>query len=310
MKILIIDDDRISVLVLKRNLEKWGHEVVTAASGQEGLDRLRQDEDIAMLVTDWMMPGLDGLEVCREARRMERRRFLPIFMLTARTETQDLIEALNAGADIFISKPIDAAQLQAEMRVMERVLDLHNRLAAQIQALEAARAEIQTMAETDDLTRLPNRRRTLERLDTEIKRAQRYGLPLSAVLMDRDHFKAVNDAHAHLAGDAVLKQMAKILMDTIRETDFFGRYGGEEFLGILTQTDLQGARIMAERVRAAIEAAEYGIGDGATIKVTTNLGATTWNHAGDTEEKLIARADAALYRAKESGRNRIETEAG
>lgn len=308
MKILIIDDERTSLLILRRQLEKWGHEVVAASSGREGLDLLRHDGDISMLVTDWIMAGVDGLEVCREARRMHRKRFLPIMMLTALNDTQDLVQALNAGADAFLSKPINAAELQAELRVMERVLDLENRLAAQIRALEEARAEIQQMAETDDLTRLPNRRSTLKRMRDEIKRAQRYRQPLSIVLLDLDHFKSVNDTHGHPAGDTVLKQTAQILQEAIRETDFFGRYGGEEFLGILAQTDLLGAGVIAERLRRAIEGASFAKGEGESLHMTASLGAATWRHGQDTEERLIGRADDALYRAKEAGRNQVRLE--
>lgn len=308
MKILIIDDERTSLLVLRRQLEKWGHAVMTASGGREGLDLLRQDAEISMLVTDWIMAEVDGLEVCREARRMHRERFLPIMMLTALNDTQDLVQALNAGADAFLSKPINVAELQAELRVMERVLDLENRLAAKIRALEEARAEIQQMAETDDLTRLPNRRSTLKRMREEIKRAERYRLPLSVVLLDLDHFKEVNDTHGHPAGDAVLKQTAHILQEAIRETDFFGRYGGEEFLGILAQTDLLGAGVIGERLRRSIEGADFDADEGVRLRRTASLGAATWRHGADTEEKLIGRADDALYRAKEEGRNQIRLE--
>jgi diguanylate cyclase (GGDEF)-like protein len=310
MKILIIDDERTSLLVLKRQLEKWGHEVLAATGGREGLDLLRHDGEISMLVTDWIMPGVDGLEVCREARKMHRKRFLPIMMLTALTDTQDLVQALNAGADAFLSKPVNIAELQAVLRVTERVLDLESRLAAQINALEEARAEIQAMAETDDLTKLPNRRSTLDRLAHEIKRAERYKLPLSIVLMDLDHFKEVNDTHGHPAGDAVLRQTSEVLMEVIRETDFFGRYGGEEFLGIMAQTDLLGAGVIGERLRRAIEAASFDIGEGKTLHRTASLGAACWRHGNDTEERLIARADDALYRAKAGGRNQVRIERG
>jgi two-component system chemotaxis response regulator CheY len=305
MKILIVDDDRTSLLVLKRQLEKWDNEVISAVSAAEGLRLLEDDQQINLLITDWVMPEMTGLELCREARKLERPRFLPIMMLTALTDTQDLVQALNAGADAFLSKPINPMQLKAEIRVTERVLDLEVRLEAQIRQLEEAHVKIKAMAETDELTQLPNRRTVLQRLDEEISRAERYGHPLSIVLLDIDHFKDVNDTYGHPAGDTVLRQTAKKLSGAIRDTDLLGRYGGEEFLAVLAQTDLPGARKLAERIRTEIESHVFDLGNGTNLRKTVSLGASTWNHGSDSADELIARADAALYLAKEGGRNRV-----
>lgn len=305
MKILIVDDERTSLMVLQRHLEKWDNEVVTASSGAEALELLRSDADIDLLITDWIMPEMDGLEVCHRARQMNRDGFLPIMMLTALSDTQDLIQALNAGADAFLSKPVNSMELKAEIRVMKRVLDLERRLEAQIQELQEARAKIEAMAETDELTGLPNRRCLIRRLDDEIKRAERYGQPLSILILDIDHFKSVNDSHGHQAGDAVLVEAANLLSSMSRETDFIGRYGGEEFLAVLGQTGLEGSRLMAERIREAMADHTFNLGNGKTISKTFSVGAATWHHGEDTDDRIIARADAALYEAKEGGRNRI-----
>lgn len=305
MKILIVDDDRTSLLILKRHLEKWDYEVVAAGRGAEALRILESDPEIDMLITDWLMPEMDGLELCQKARRLDRPGFLPIMVLTALTDTQDLIQALNAGADAFLSKPINSMELKAELMVMQRVLDLEHRLEEQIRQLEEAHAKIQAMAETDELTGLPNRRSLIRRLDEEIKRAERYGLPLSVLMMDLDHFKEVNDTHGHQAGDLVLQETARLISGVIRETDFFGRYGGEEFLGVLAQTDLEGSRRMGERLRVAMENHTFDLGDGVRLSKTISVGAATWRHGDDTDDQLIARADTALYEAKEAGRNRV-----
>lgn len=305
MKILIVDDERTSLRVLQRHLEKWDNRVVTASRGADALEILRSDPEIDMLITDWLMPEMDGLEVCQKARQIDRPGFLPIMMLTALSDTQDLIQALNAGADAFLSKPVNSMELKAEILVMKRVLDLERKLEKQIRELEEARAQIEAMADTDELTGLPNRRCLIRRLDEEIKRAERYGQPLSILMLDIDHFKTVNDTYGHQAGDAMLVQTAKLLSAMSRDTDFIGRYGGEEFLGVLAQTGLEGSPMMAERIRQAMEQQVFDLGDGITISKTVSVGAATWHHGDDTDDQLIARADAALYEAKEGGRNRV-----
>jgi two-component system, cell cycle response regulator len=304
-KVLIAEDERTSRILLKKQLEKAGYEVVAAESGEDACDILLNDPDIAMLITDWIMPGMDGLELCRHARAMRRERFLPIMMLTARNERSDSVEALNAGADAFISKPVEAAELTAQLRVMERVLDLENRLAAQIGKLEAANETIRRMAETDELTGIPNRRSVLDHLDREIRRAVRYGAPVSIVLLDLDHFKLVNDTHGHQVGDAVLVRTARVLSRNSRDTDFFGRHGGEEFLGVLSQTPIEGARLTAERIRHALQVETVPVVGGGPLRITASLGVSAWKGEGDSERELIARADEALYRAKAGGRNRV-----
>jgi two-component system, cell cycle response regulator len=306
MKVLIADDERTSRMILKKHLEKAGYEVVAAEDGETARSILLNDPDIAMLINDWIMPGMDGIALCREARAMRRERFLPIMMLTARNQRSDFVDALTAGADAFISKPVDAAELRAQLRVMIRILDLEGRLAAQIDKLEQANATIRKMAETDELTGMPNRRSVLAHLDREVRRAARYGTPVSIVLLDLDHFKQVNDTHGHQAGDAVLIRIAGALARNSRDTDFFGRHGGEEFLGVLSQTTLEGARLTAERIRLAVESEPIPWEGGEPLNVTASLGVAAWNGDGDSEIELVARADQALYHAKDAGRNRVE----
>lgn len=307
LKILVVDDDRLSLRIMEKNLANKGYAVVTAENGVTAFERLEGDKDISLVITDWNMPLMDGVELCRKARVLKRSRYLPLILLTARGEKQDLIEGLNAGADAFISKPMDFSELQAHLKVSERIIDLEAKLADQFQKLKEAHDRIEEIAHKDELTNLANRRFIMELLDIEISRCKRYGNPLSAFILDIDHFKRVNDEHGHLSGDKVLRQIGSILSTTVRDTDRVGRYGGEEFLGFLPETDIQGAVIQAERLRYQVAECPFIVEEGKILQLTVSIGVAQYDISNDTIETFLSRADEALYQAKQSGRNKVNT---
>ncbi len=307
LKILVVDDDRLSLRIMEKNLANKGYAVVTAENGVTAFERLEGDKDISLVITDWNMPLMDGVELCRKARVLKRNRYLPLILLTARGEKQDLIEGLNAGADAFISKPMDFSELQAHLKVSERIIDLEAKLADQLQKLKEAHDRIEEIAHKDELTNLANRRFIMELLDKEISRCKRYGNPLSAFILDIDHFKRVNDEHGHLSGDKVLRLIGSILSTTVRDTDRVGRFGGEEFLGFLPETDIQGAVIQAERLRCQVAECPFIVEEEKILQLTVSIGVAQYDISNDTIETFLSRADEALYQAKQSGRNKVNT---
>ncbi len=292
MKILIAEDNLTSRLVLSATLKKFGHEVTATSDGQQAWDALEK-EHFSLLISDWMMPEVDGLELCRRIRAKNSQGYTYIILLTALSGKTSYLDGMDAGADDFITKPFDEDQLVARLRVAERILGLHEKL--------------QTQAMFDGLTGLLNRTAITNCLASEMERAARAGLPLSVVLLDLDHFKRVNDVYGHAAGDAVLQEAAKRMKNSMRGYDQVGRYGGEEFLIVAPGCSANDGLTLAERVRLCIGDKRIETPQGA-LDVTCSLGvALAHNTPREGPDALIARADAALYRAKASGRNRAES---
>lgn len=297
MRILIADDELISRTLLKGTLERQGHEVVAVADGTAAIAALLSSGAPTLAILDWMMPGADGLEVCREIRQHSES-YVYVILLTSRDSAEDMVIGLDAGADDFLSKPFNAGEMRARLRSGMRVLDLQTGL---LNAQEALRHH----ATLDHLTGLWNRRMILEQLDREVSRVRRDQRPLTVGMIDIDRFKGVNDTHGHGAGDAVIRDTAATIRSQLREYDLVGRYGGEEFLLLLPGCNAADCRRIAERIRNRIEAepARYGQ---LIIRVTASLGLASTDAVGMVPSDLIAAADAALYRAKENGRNRVE----
>ncbi|MHB1047251.1 MAG: GGDEF domain-containing protein [Thermoanaerobaculia bacterium] len=296
MKILIADDDLVSRRLLERTLVALGHEVTAVGDGISAMAALLGPDGPRVAILDWMMPGATGLEVCR----LVRKRPVPyvyILLLTARDRREDLVAGLDAGADDFLTKPFDALELRARLRPGERIVDLQEGL---IQAREALRE----LAIRDSLTGLWNRRMILDQLGSELSRARRDGKPLAVAVADLDHFKRVNDSFGHATGDAVLREAAKRMRSAVRDCDFIGRYGGEEFLLVLPGCDGRCGLLVAERVRGRV-AAEPVRTDEAPVPTTVSLGLAWSATARATADALIDAADEALYRAKAEGRNRV-----
>jgi two-component system chemotaxis response regulator CheY len=240
-----------------------------------------------------MMPGLDGTELCRRIRATEKSRYVYFILLTARSGKEDIIQGLEAGADDYLVKPFNPAELKWRVNIGKRILELQSRI------LE--------MAMTDALTGVLNRKAFLERAEMEMQRAKRVGTPLSLIMADIDHFKSVNDRNGHQAGDLVLKEFVKVLTRCVRGYDFVGRYGGEEFLVGLPETGLPMAEAVAKRLRSGIEQTSIALpGREERVHITSSFGLAAFQlDQDDSLEEIIKRADEALYRAKNSGRNRV-----
>lgn len=256
-----------------------------------------------LAVLDWMMPGLDGLEVCRRVRRLRREPYTYILLLTAKAQREDIIAGLEAGADDYLTKPFDVHELQVRLRAGKRILDLQTKLIA-------AREELRAQATHDMLTGLWNRAAIFDLLRREVARAERGGVPVSVIMADVDHFKRVNDVHGHLVGDVVLREVARRVQMTLRPYDEVGRYGGEELLLILPRCDARQAVQVAERLRRCVAEAPIDTPEG-QIAVTASFGVAT--HAGGTAadmQTLLRAADGALYSAKQKGRNCVVLHTG
>ena len=299
-KILIADDSPISRRILEAFLDKRDYEVITANDGEEALRLLSRDDAPRLAVLDWMMPGMEGTRVCRKLREQpDDKPYVYVLLLTARTEKADLLDGLESGADDYITKPFDPAELQARLRVGRRILDLQDKLIA-------ARDELRFRASHDALTGVSNRAVILDTLRREQSRQEREGGSFGIIMVDLDHFKNVNDTYGHLCGDAVLRETASIMQASLRPYDVVGRYGGEEFLIVVPRSDAPSAQRVAERIRKAI-AAKPILTPAGEIHVTASFGVATSADATHVESQhLLQMADDALYRAKQNGRNRSE----
>ncbi len=303
-RILIVDDHEDNVELLRARLESWGYESESAADGAEALHKVEESPPDLILL-DVMMPKIDGIEVARRVKGSTTLPFIPIIMQTALDATENKVEGLEAGADDYITKPIDFAELKARVKSMLRIKRLQEELEERERQLLEANERLRHMSQTDSLTSLDNRRHLEERLDEMFEHARRLAEPFACVMCDLDRFKSVNDTYGHQAGDAVLKQFARILRGEMREIDRVGRYGGEEFMLLLPGTVLDAAVTFAERVRKQVEGHTFTF-DGRSIRRTASFGVSAWPHPriGNCDG-LVRAADDAMYVAKETGRNRV-----
>ncbi len=303
-KILVVDDHEDNVEVLRARLESRGYEVEGAMSGQEALNAVsRWSPDLVLL--DVMMPDMDGLEVVRRLKADPTLPFIPVIMQTALDSTERMVAGLEAGADDYVTKPINFAELEARVRSLLRIKKLQQDLGEREKELSEMNDKLLHISLTDGLTGVDNRRALEQRLHEMFEHSLRLHEPISVVMCDIDHFKMVNDTYGHAAGDVVLKQFADILREEAREIDRVGRYGGEEFLLLLPGTVLDAAATFAERLRQKVDAHTFSF-EGGTLKRTVSFGVASWPHPRITgREGMLKAADDALYVAKESGRNRV-----
>jgi diguanylate cyclase (GGDEF)-like protein len=306
MRVLIVEDDPMSALVLRRTLESMGHETIAAADGLEAWE-LVQRHDIRLVISDWMMPRMDGLELCRRIRSRTDPVYTYVIVVTAKRQRKDRVEALQAGADDLLSKSFDRGELMARTRVAQRILSKQEELQARSRRSEAMRDELACqnlmlaeLAVCDSLTGLKNRRHFREVLDGGFSFALRQRLPMSIVMLDVDQFKSYNDTYGHPAGDAVLSDLAAMLLENSREHDLVARYGGEEFVVLLPATDVSSARLVCERMRGMIERHRWRL-----RPVTASFGIATMGPGTLGASQLIEEADQALYHSKRRGRDRV-----
>jgi two-component system cell cycle response regulator len=299
MKVLVAEDNPVFQTMLRTMLTKWGYEVTIVRNGVDAWQALQVEDCPRLAILDWMMPGMDGVEVCRRVRTAGREPYTYLLLLTARTDSQDLVEGMDAGADDYLTKPFNANELRVRLRAGRRILDLQEEL---LRAREALRDQ----ATHDNLTGLLNRGSVLESLRNEISRARRESQPVALLIVDLDRFKSINDTYGHLAGDAALRESARRMKSAARRYDAIGRYGGEEFLIVLPGCDSEAARAQADRIREAVGAGPLSTA-ALSIPVTCSIGIASRTIPSPSDaDSLVREADLALYAAKANGRNRVE----
>lgn len=302
--VLLAEDDPVSRKLLELNLTKAGYSVVSVADGSAAVDKFKT-KFFPILVTDWEMPGIDGPELIRIVRQIKTKGYVYIILLTSRDSAADTVSGLESGADDYLTKPFNPLELRARLNTGIRILNLE-------QSLRKANEEIRYLSITDPLTGCYNRGYLVEHMEQEVQRVLRYRRPLAMVICDIDFFKKINDNYGHLAGDEILKSFVNTINNSIRSRiDWLVRYGGEEFVVVLPETDFRGLNSIAERLRVTVEKMEVAIED-KSLRITASFGGV----AIDQEtlptkvnlEMILKRADELLYQAKSSGRNRVMVE--
>ena len=295
MNILIADDDAVSRRIMERMLLQIGYEVVQAENGSAAVEKLLAKNGPRLALLDWMMPELDGPQVCRQIRAAQESRYIYLTLLTSRDSREDLVAGLDAGADDYLIKPCNPAELRARLRTGHRILRLED-------TLVSAREAMRFRAMYDALTGVWNRGSILEFLHNAIEQAE----STAVLLCDIDHFKRVNDMHGHLSGDAVLREVASRLRTAVRADDGIGRYGGEEFLIVLRHCDAGHLLERAEQLRQTIAKTSIAA-NGQELAITLSVGAVVQPASGGPHsvESILNLADTALYQAKNAGRNRV-----
>lgn len=296
-RILVVDDNRDNAEIIVTRLRYRGYEVNDAGTGDQALRKIRaRPPDLVLL--DLMLPDMDGYEVAARIRADEDLPFIPIIIVTARDMTEDQTLWFEAGADDYLTKPVNFPELEARVRSLIRIKRLQDEL-------EIKNRELERLSTSDGLTGLFNHRHIHELLREEFERSDRTGAPITVAMLDLDHFKSVNDRYGHVAGDQVLRELADILRGTAREVDRLARYGGEEFMVILPSTDPDGGANFADRVRRTVEDHDFVLADDIYVKLTLSAGTASTPHPEIPDPIALVRcADEALYAAKRAGRNR------
>lgn len=307
MVVLVAEDDDVTRRVIEVKLNQWSYDSVLCKNGDEAWEVLQRPDAPQLAILDWMMPGLDGAEICRRLRRrtagnLRLRSTTPytyVIMVTGQVKQSDVIAGLEAGADDYVTKPFNPQELEVRLRAGKRIIELQSALFATQQILSLS-------ASTDSLTDALNHGAIMDVLRHELDRSRREQSSLSVIMGDLDKFKQINDTYQHQGGDAVLKEAVKRMKATVRPYDAVGRYGGEEFLVVLPGCGAEDARVAAERIREAIGSKPVTSSSG-PIPVTISLGyAVRRGRQSATAEALVHAADTALYHAKHMGRNRVE----
>lgn len=292
-KLLVVDDDENTLAVVREALVQEGYKVETAMSAREALGTIKSYKP-HLVITDHDMPELNGLEMLKQLR--QEKNYVTVIFMSGRSDSQLVAQALKSGADDYIRKPFRFDEFLARVETCLRNNDLHKEL-------KEANEKLQEMVERDYLTGLFNMRSMYERIDFELKRAKRFKRLVSAIMLDMDHFKTVNDTNDHLFGSFVLKEVGEIIQSTMREVDFAARYGGDEFLIVLTETNEAGTRTFCDRLRMNIKAHTFDDGKN-KMRLTVSMGYSVVTGEEELDARqLVRQADHALYRAKEAGRD-------
>jgi two-component system chemotaxis response regulator CheY len=292
VKVLIADDEEITRVMLRTLLSERGYDVVVASDGAEAYELLRRPDAPSIAILDWMMPGIDGIELCRRIRASATGGYTYVIIHSSQGEKGHFKTGMDAGADDYLTKPCDPQELYLRIRAGERIVTLQERLRVE--------------ARVDALTNTLNRSAIMDVLGRALAQAARYKEPVAVLLADIDNFKRVNDTYGHPVGDVVLQHMAQSMQATLRQYDALGRYGGEEFIIVSPRCDTEQAFELAERIRVSVEGSPYTSSSGAAISTTISIGVAAGFGEQLQAPDLILLADNALYRAKRSGRNRTE----
>jgi len=320
--VLIAEDDEASLDILQFLIRQWGYRVITARDGKEALNKVEIFKP-DLILSDVMMPNMTGYELCKHIKASYKDLFIPIILVTAKSDMDSKLAGFDIGADDYLTKPYSHTELEARIKSLFRIKELHDQLTRRNNELldlnrklqvsldeinqlkielEEKNEQLLQLSRHDSLTNLFNRRTFFELIDGEFSRSKRYSLSLSGIMFDLDHFKKINDTYGHLAGDFVLNRVAKVLLKNSRKNDIIARYGGEEFVMLLPNTNLQQAYIVGERIRGEIEAGEFIFGDN-FIKLTISCGIAELMPEDADKNMFLIAVDEELYRAKRSGRN-------
>jgi diguanylate cyclase (GGDEF)-like protein len=299
MKVLIAEDDRVSARILENHLKQWGYKVFLEKNGEDAWTTLDQG-NIQIAILDWMMPKLNGIQLCRKIRKRESDLYTYIILLTARTSTEDIVKGLNAGADDYITKPVEYLELKARLNTGRRIIELEN-------YSRKLRDRLEKLARQDSLTGFLNKHNITLKMKEELSRSRRDRCPVASILIDIDKFKLINDTHGHHVGDQVLMEIASRLKKNMREHDQIGRFGGDEILVLAWGAGQKGLEVILERLRASISDKPFKT-DAGLLDVSISLGGISTEIDMDiTAKELIKLSDQALYEAKSKGRDRAET---
>ena len=302
MRALIADDDPVTRAILVKALKPWNMEVTVATDGNEAWSALSSGPPPEIAIVDWMMPGMDGIELCRRIREYPALAGIYVILLTGRGSRMDLVAGLDAGADDYMVKPIDTEELRARVQVGVRVANLQGRLAERVVELQGARDHLARLVSTDALTNLYSRRWWFELAATEFSRGRRYDRAFSVMVIDLDFFKQVNDNFGHDAGDKLLRAFADMLQVECRQSDILGRLGGEEFAVLVPETPVGAAQKLAGRISEACRNVNVTVPTG-DVTCSCSIGISQVQADDDDIDDVLRRADAALYDAKRSGRD-------
>lgn len=297
ISILIAEDDPVSREILEKKLKEWGYQVYKADDGKKAWELLKQPE-IRIGILDWMMPGIEGPELCFRLRKTKKPHYTYLILLTAKDTSFDVVQGLEAGADDYMTKPVNFMELRARLQTANRIIELEDRL-------NQIRKKLLRLATIDSLTHAWNRRTIMKFITEEISRYTRGGRPFGLLMIDLDNFKEINDTYGHQAGDLVLKNVVKLFRKNLRNYDRIGRYGGDELIVLLPASDIFNTGILAARLLELTRKAKFKLDNGEKISLTLSIGGTAVDCLNQVQlNNLIQTSDRALYLAKKLGRDR------